>query len=816
MRRAIAITALSTCIGTAQGVFAAPLFQSSLDDPAAITSPQIGLGGTTSLTAADFVAGQVGSAASFGGTGKIVELPVASGALRNIQLDRGQVEFWYRPNYAASDDDISHALLVVGDVYNPPNLILMESDRLSLSVTDSNWNNIGTGSEWRAPLWTAGQWVRLRAVWDRSLGTDSLQLFVDGVRVDVDHAPGGWSLGAETDLAGIFVGGGNATADFPADGLVDEIVISDGSTGGVASVTPTRSATAVPASATRTATRTNTTAPSAASTATRTATSVPVGSTSTATATRTPPPATASPTRTVTRAPTATPISGCPAAADPLAIITPASISLPAVGAAFADPPFCTQSRRVSNASDRGSFGTHIYSQLQAFSPDNDYVLLIEDDAYIVRRVSDLSLVSGIDSSTWNAPRWQPAFAHTLVHYDDNGDSDVTVQYTDVETRTTANHYTFPAPYLRIRGNQSFDELSHDGRWMGGMLTRNDGVSVIFSLDLTARTLGAVLPLNQLYGGTCAPDPTWGQVEPDWIGVSPLGNYLVVQWVRDGTSRCSGLETFDVRSGAFLGRVNDSHPHGDLGLLADGVTEVFVTTELWSPMDSNRPALSYRRLPGTATVAAPAYLRVIDWFTADHISCQGPAGVCVVTGGDDPSSPRTPLEGEVYLIYMDGSVRRLAHHRSTSCGYWVQPRASMARDGSRVIYASDWNRGGGCSGEGLGAGDPFIIDLGGGMNPPATGTPTPTPTVTPVAATSTPTRTATPAGPTATVTRTPTAVPPTLTPTRSNTRTVTWTATPTRTSTATFSRTPTNTRRPTRTPRRARLRALAVRWSAGL
>ena len=59
-------------------------------------------------------------------------------------------------------------------------------------------------------------------------------------------------------------------------------------------------------------------------------------------------------------------------------------------------------------------------------------VLLIESDDFVVRRLSDLTLVTGLSAEGWNAPRWQPALQHTLVHYDTNGDSDVTVQYTDV------------------------------------------------------------------------------------------------------------------------------------------------------------------------------------------------------------------------------------------------------------------------------------------------------------------------------------------------------------------------------------------------
>jgi hypothetical protein len=196
------------------------------------------------------------------------------------------------------------------------------------------------------------------------------------------------------------------------------------------------------------------------------------------------------------------------------------------------------------------------------------------------------------------------------------------------------------------------------------------------------------------------------------VGVSPLGNYLVVQWQRDGITRCSGLETFDLQTGDFVGRVYNGHQHGDLGVDSDGTTEFFMTFELYHP--SGNEALGVRTLPGTSTVSPPTYVQELDWI-ADHISCQGPHGVCLVTTYDNETGGWSALEGELFLQYTDGSVLRLAHHRSSGCGYWVQPRASISRDGRYVVFASDWGQETGTDscggGNDLGAGDPYIIDL---------------------------------------------------------------------------------------------------------
>ncbi|MFQ5794212.1 MAG: hypothetical protein ACE5JP_04080 [Candidatus Bipolaricaulia bacterium] len=396
---------------------------------------------------------------------------------------------------------------------------------------------------------------------------------------------------------------------------------------------------------------------------------------------------------------------------DPDVVLTPAPLPLQPRGVPFTDPVFETTLIHLTDDSDRGGLGTHIYSQLQAFSFDNVYVLLIEGSGYVVRRMSNLSLVQGLDTSGWNAPRWHPGRSHTIIHFDSNDDTVVRVQFTDVDTLTTTTVFTFPAQYERVFNNQSFDEISLDGRWMAGAVQRNDGAMILFALDISDETLGAVLPVSDLYAGPCQPDPVWGEIEPDWVGVSPLGRYLVVQWQRDGTTRCSGLETFDIQTGAFVGRVYDGHQHGDLGVLPDGVAEYFMTTALASPEDNNLPAIVLHRLPGTNTVSPLQLVRTILWGDASHISCRGPAGVCVVT-----SSPTGgTFDAEVYLQYVNGSVLRLVHHRSSECGYWVQPRASISRDGHYVIFASDWGQEMGTDscggGNDLGRGEAYIIQL---------------------------------------------------------------------------------------------------------
>ncbi|NDJ85736.1 MAG: hypothetical protein GYB66_07610 [Chloroflexi bacterium] len=617
-------------------------------------------GGTTNLTDADFDAFDGRAGAQLNQPGQFIMLPAAD----NIDLSRGELEFWYRPNYAAgAADDTAHHLITLGDVYNVPRFAILESDRLYLSITDASWTTYATSTAYHAPVWQAGEWVHLRALWNSEAATDALQLYVNGQRVDEGGASGGWDIGTSADYEGIFVGSANASGEFVADGALANLVIR-GAPGQTSPVSPTADD--------------------------------PVE------VDPTPIPSEATP---LTEAPTVV-TEGCIDRSDPSVIAQQPDVALPPVGQPFEDPRFCTTLRRVSDASERDGFETQEYSQLQAFSQDNAYLLLLSgQDGYIVRQMSDFSRVEGLAGNEWNAARWYPPQPHTLIHFDSNADTTLRVQLTNVDTGATETIFTFPEPYERIIANASSDELSLDGRWLAGIADRGDGEWVIFALDIQNGQLGAQLPINTLYEEECTPDPQWGNVTPDWVGVSPLGNYMVIQWTRDGTAPCSGLESRDLQSGAFVGRPYDGHQHGDLGVKPDG-TEFFMTFE---NHPSGRLALGMRDLPGTATVAVPTYLTELEWGLAGHISCRGPAGMCLVTTYSDPADGWFPFEGEVFFQYTDGRVVRLAHHHSTACGYWVQPRASVSRDGRYVVFASDWGRANAC--EDLGRGDPYVLDV---------------------------------------------------------------------------------------------------------
>jgi hypothetical protein len=643
------------------------LLQSSLDDAAAIESPAIGAGGTTTLAAADFVAGQTGAAVDLTRPGQLVRFPTRAGDARNVDWNRGQVEFWYRPEADAAPfgDGPQQVLFAVGNVDNVPHLMLVHFwDGLRLIVTPSWEASFSVGTAPAAPLWRAGEWIKVRAAWDSGNATDSLQIYLNDVRVDEGGAAGGWDFGEPPEELGILIGSGNANGDFPAMGAIDELRIWD---------TPE---------------------PPAAPAAPATPESAPPPATPEAEA---PPP-------TETAAPQATATGGSSVLTDPSIAAPIPPLDRPAAGVPFTDPVFGSTIRRVSDRSetDPGGFEVQTYSQLQAFSADNEYILVLGsgDSWYFVRRVADFSIVEGLEIQ--NAPRWHPTREHVIVHVDTNFDEDVNILFTDVDTGVTTEVATLPN-LVRIENEASFEELSHDGRWLAGMGTLADGTLVAFSWDLIANAYGAYIPVSDLYASVCTPDPEWGEILPDAITPSPLGNFLVLSWGKEATTRCSGTETFDIGTGEYIGHVQDTRAHADLGVAPDGREFLMLY--------SGSQVVTYW-LPGGETAAAPTLVFEMGDWIGEHISCQGLPGVCLLSTRDEPANGQwLPLEGELILLSLDGSIRRLAHHRSSICGYWSQPRATISRDGTLVAYSSDWGFAGCTADNDVGTADPYILEV---------------------------------------------------------------------------------------------------------
>lgn len=215
------ILLLLTGLASGQNQSDAVLLQTPLDSLESITEN----GGQTSLTADDFVTvdGRTGVSIPDQFDNQYIAFPAAD----NFNLEQGEISLWYRPNYdAAANDDTGHHLVTLGDVYNVPRIELLESDRLAFGFTDDDWTLYATSAPYHGDLWQAGEWVHIRATWDVNNTEDALALYVNDQRVDEGFAEGGWTVRNPGDYGTLFVGTGNRSGHFPADGIIADLTIS--------------------------------------------------------------------------------------------------------------------------------------------------------------------------------------------------------------------------------------------------------------------------------------------------------------------------------------------------------------------------------------------------------------------------------------------------------------------------------------------------------------------------------------------------------------------------------------------------------------
>ena len=337
------------------------------------------------------------------------------------------------------------------------------------------------------------------------------------------------------------------------------------------------------------------------------------------------------------------------------------------------------------------------YSQLQAFSSDSKYILQVKPGGlYQVFLTADMTPVGS--AQPFGAPVWIPGTSKILSTEYLVGQQPVTYRSYDVATGVYTQLAQFPQ-FVSCNRNTCHESMSRDGRYTAAFMKDSAGLQYVTVVDLSNNTIAFQKEYKSLIA---KPDPQYGYVEPDWANVSPLGNYVLVGWVAAGAGRGQGLEVFDLKTGNFLRQLYQHHNHSDQGIDPSG-KECLVTSELAGKYNSNNPGMFVYYQDGST----PIQIASPFWNgSPDHYSMQGPPGI-VLCSASYPSAPKTtglsPLEGEIYAVYFDGSIRRFCHHRSvaemtgldtTDNAYWALAKATMSPDGKKIVFASDWGKSG--------------------------------------------------------------------------------------------------------------------------
>jgi hypothetical protein len=349
----------------------------------------------------------------------------------------------------------------------------------------------------------------------------------------------------------------------------------------------------------------------------------------------------------------------------------------PAVGSMYADPAFGATIKRVSNAlttrnADQGGYLTWIeteYATMSPFNSDNSRFILLHQSYFALYDGTGFYMFDlPLEINSSSEPRWSRTDASTLYFHSGNQ-----LKSYNASTGSIAVVHTF-SEYSAISGNGEMD-ISADGDHF--VFAGDNRYIFVYQISADKKFTAfdsASRPFDSMY------------ITPD--------NNVIVSWFTSGTARYNGQELFDSNMN-FLRQVGHADGHKDVTRDTNG-DEVLIWTNSDDPQpipNCNNGIVKVRLADGAQTC-----LLQLDWSLAVHISApDGNGSVYVDT--EAPANPESGSSGwkaytdEILQVKLDGSgATRWAHHRSRPLSsYNWQPKLSVSRDGSRLLYGSNYD-----------------------------------------------------------------------------------------------------------------------------
>jgi hypothetical protein len=172
-------------------------------------------------------------------------------------------------------------------------------------------------------------------------------------------------------------------------------------------------------------------------------------------------------------------------------------------------------------------------------------------------------------------------------------------------------------------------------------------------------------------------------VYPNNVTMSQSGNFVVVQWDRDGTDRRYGIEVF-TRELQFVRRISvRGSTHADVCYDTAG-NDVGVMLQ-----DEAEGLQMVRMDSGLKT----RVLTDLEYHYMIHLSCRNVSRPGWAYSSQFGKELGYPYDQTVFAVKLDGSgtVQRFAHeHHSPKDEYDRSAFGVPNRDGSRMMWRSDW------------------------------------------------------------------------------------------------------------------------------
>jgi hypothetical protein len=343
-------------------------------------------------------------------------------------------------------------------------------------------------------------------------------------------------------------------------------------------------------------------------------------------------------------------------------------VPMPGYLSAITDPTFNTVVTRIADQSAMGisnQYIRHGYAKRTPFNADDSLIMLVYSGIYGNAPIIDANSYKMLRKiAVPDEPRWSNTDPNKI--YGLSGTSFVSVNAT---TGSKTTLHTF-SDYSSLGIGPGEGNLSNDDRY------------IVFSGTKGGKDSALVYDIqnNSIVADKVLGDGSWNY---DWITISPSGNYVVMEGDNSAGSDEKGVFVYD-RTLSNQRKIESFGEHGDFNFTPSG-KEVFVQ---W---DRNTNGTSAYPLDGSSKIQVMSN----NWI-GGHISCRNNKrpGWCYLS--EDHGNSSNAGANEVYAVRLDtsGTVERFAHmHISASPPYDGEPMAVASRDGSKALWASDWQKG---------------------------------------------------------------------------------------------------------------------------
>jgi hypothetical protein len=394
-----------------------------------------------------------------------------------------------------------------------------------------------------------------------------------------------------------------------------------------------------------------------------------------------------------------------PLAADSIPSVPKPSVKATGLAApSYIDPVYGTRLYKATDASDfpGASHVRHDYSRRQAFNANNTRYIANSSNGYwilydantfrVLNRSGTNGALKGMAGDT--EAIWNPTDPNKLWYTSQNGGLVWWEKNVETDTDTVMADFKGRIPWAGATSVWTKAEgfSSADGRYFAFMATsynsstQNNVIYGLFTYDRVADKIIGTLDAS-----------AFGGAFPDHISISPSGNYVVPSWAYNSSL---GTRAYTQNFSSYR-QLHTQSEHSDLAIGPNG-EDMYVFTDYDS---------GYLRAINCATGASISLMSMYPATGvgyAAHISGKAfarPGWVAISTyadfsnyGSTSPDPTLRPMERKVMLVELKANGRQysVAHTRVAANygGYFGEPQVTISRDGTRLMFASNFNDGG--------------------------------------------------------------------------------------------------------------------------